>query len=219
MLKGIHAVIFDLDGTLVDSMWIWKAIDRIYLHSINCELPNDLQQDIEGKSFYETAAYFKNRFKIEASLKEIMDTWNQMAFDKYANEVALKHHVLDFLKLLKEKHIKIGIATSNSRILTEAVLKKKGIIDYFDVILTGCEVGVGKPAPDVYLNTAKKLGEKPENCLVFEDLTQGIMAGKSAGMKVCAVADEYSIYQLQEKQELADYYIEDYAQLLERRQA
>lgn len=215
MLNNIQAVIFDLDGTLVDSMWIWNAIDREFLKSVNRELPDDLQQCIEGKSFYETAQFFKQRFELTQSVETIMDTWNKMAFEKYETMVELKPHVLEFLKYLKKNQIKIGIATSNSRILTEAVLKKRNILKYFDVILTGCEVGAGKPAPDVYLNTAKKLGVKPSACLVFEDLTQGIMAGKNAGMRVCAVKDAYSEYQLDEKRKTADYYIEDYIQLYE----
>lgn len=218
MLKEIQAVIFDLDGTLVDSMWIWTAIDREFLKSVDRKLPNDLQQCIEGKSFYETAQYFKQRFELTQSIETIMDTWNEMAYEKYANEVTLKPHVREFLNYLKQHQIKIGIATSNSRILTEAVLEKKGVQDYFDVILTGCEVGAGKPAPDVYLNTAKKLQVLPENCLVFEDLAQGIMAGKNAGMHVCAVSDAYSEYQLSEKRKLADYFIEDYRQLYEESQ-
>ena len=213
MLKNIQAVIFDLDGTLVDSMWIWKAIDKQYLEQFNTELPADLQQHIEGKSFYETAQYFKKRFALKGTVEEIMDVWNKMAYEKYSNEVTLKNNVRQFLDYLKEQRIKIGIATSNSRILTDAVLKRKGVYEYFDAILTGCEVGVGKPAPDVYLNTAKRLGIQPEHCLVFEDLTQGILAGKSAGMRVCAVADEYSDYQMQEKKRLADYFIEDYGQI------
>ncbi|HOO28178.1 MAG TPA: HAD family phosphatase, partial [Lachnospiraceae bacterium] len=100
MLAGIDAVIFDLDGTLVDSMWIWKAIDREYLKTVNRTLPDDLQLCIEGKSFYETAAYFKERFALRESVEEIMDTWNEMAFEKYAKEVTLKNNVLKFLDLL-----------------------------------------------------------------------------------------------------------------------
>jgi len=214
MLAGIDAVIFDLDGTLVDSMWIWKAIDREYLKTVNRTLPDDLQLCIEGKSFYETAAYFKERFALRESVEEIMDTWNEMAFEKYAKEVTLKNNVLKFLDLLKKHQIKIGIATSNSRILTDAVLKEKNVYDYFDAILTGCEVGAGKPAPDIYINTAKKMGVLPDKCLVFEDLIQGVMAGKAAGMHVCAVKDEYSDYQLDEKKQMADYFIEDYAEIL-----
>ncbi len=81
--------------------------------------------------------------------------------------------------------------------------------------MTACEVPKGKPAPDVYLEAARRLGATPENCLVFEDVPMGIQAGKNAGMRVCAVEDLFSAEQIQEKRKLADYYISDYQQVLD----
>lgn len=125
-LEGVEAVIFDLDGTLVDSMWIWRQIDIEYLARFGLELPETLQSEIEGMSFRETAVYFKNRFQIDDSIKQIMKNWNEMAWEKYANEVQLKPGAKDFLKFCKSKSIKLGIATSNSRELAENVLKVQG---------------------------------------------------------------------------------------------
>ena len=85
--------------------------------------------------------------------------------------------------------------------------------DYIQEIVTSCEVKQGKPAPDVYLEAASRLGAQPERCLVFEDVPMGILAGKNAGMRVCAVEDEFSAAQREEKQKLADYYITDYRQV------
>ena len=90
MLKNIDAVIFDLDGTLVDSMWMWKTIDIEYLARFGLEFPEDLQADIEGMSFTETAIFFKNRFKLPDPVDKIKRDWNEMAWDKYLNEVPLK---------------------------------------------------------------------------------------------------------------------------------
>ena len=87
MLDEIQAVIFDLDGTLVDSMWMWKDIDIEYLRQYGIELPETLQQDIEGMSFTETATYFKETFQIPKSLEEIKQDWYDMAYEKYAHEV------------------------------------------------------------------------------------------------------------------------------------
>jgi 16S rRNA pseudouridine516 synthase len=109
----------------------------------------------------------------------------------------------------------MGIASSNSIDMISAVLDSRGIRDYFDAITTGCEVEHGKPAPDVYLKTAQKLGIAPENCLVFEDIPAGIRAGAAAGMITCAVEDEHSAWIRAEKISLADYYIRDYEELLE----
>ena len=215
ILKDIKGVIFDLDGTLVDSMWIWKQIDIEYLSARNIEMPADLQSKIEGMSFYETAVYFKETYKISDSLEVIMDNWNAMAMEKYRSVVPLKEGVKEFLNLLRDKGIVIGIATSNSRILTEAALDNLGISKYFGAIVTGSEIIKGKPEPDVYLTAADKLSVDPKSCLVFEDLPFGIMAGKRAGMKTCAIDDVYSMAMWDEKVALADYSIKSYKEILE----
>ena len=210
MLDGIEAVIFDLDGSLVDSMWMWRAIDIEYLGRFGIPLPEDLQSKIEGMSFNETAIYFKENFHIPDPLERIKDDWNKMAWDKYANEVPLKPGIPEFLEDCRTNGIKLGIATSNSRELVENIALVHGLKDYFSCIMTGCDVGKGKPAPDIYLAVAKELGVNTDRCLVFEDIIPGIQAGLSAGMRVCAVEDAYSVPQREAKRELANYYIEDY---------
>lgn len=213
MLKNKKAVIFDLDGTLVDSMWMWKAIDIEYLGKFGISLPLTLQKDIEGMSFSETAVYFKETFQIEDSLEKIKADWNQMAYEKYTKEVPLKRGAKEFLQFCKEQDIKLGIATSNSRELVDATLEALKIREYFDCVMTACEVAKGKPAPDIYLAVADKVQVSPEECLVFEDIEMGILAGKNAGMEVCAIEDEFSMDQKELKKKLADYYIEDYFQV------
>lgn len=214
ILENIKACIFDLDGTLVDSMWLWKAIDIEYLARFGLTLPEDLQTCIEGMSFSETAVYIKNRFNIPDSLETMKETWNQMAWDKYSNEVPLKPGAKQFLDKCRQKGIKLGIATSNSKALVSNVTKVLVIEDYFDCIMTACEVNKGKPAPDIYLAVANELGVCPNECLVFEDIVAGIMAGHNAGMKVCAVEDAYSSNAREAKKREADYYINDYFDLL-----
>lgn len=214
ILNGIDAVIFDLDGSMVDSMWMWHEIDVEYLGRYHMAVPEDLQQSIEGFSFSETAEYFKKRFCLPDSVETIKRTWNEMAWDKYVKEVPLKPGVQEFLELCRQKEILLGIATSNSRELVTAVLDAHGLRDHFSCIMTGCDVGKGKPAPDIYLAVAKSFGADPTRCLVFEDIIPGIMAGKSAGMKVCAVEDEYSLDQTAKKKILADYYIRDFYELV-----
>ncbi len=215
-LENVEAVIFDVDGTMADSMWMWKRIDKEYLERFGIPLPDTLQADIEGWSFYETAAYFKERFHLEDSVEKIMADWNEMAWEKYEREVPLKPGVRDFMKLCKSRGIKMGIATSNSRELLERVERIHGLTEYVSCIRTGSEVQKGKPAPDIYLAVAEELQVAPEKCLVFEDLAAGIMAGKNAGMKVCAVQDAYSLDSDREKRRLADYYIEEFGQVVER---
>lgn len=214
MLKNIDAVIFDMDGTLIDSMWIWKSIDIEYLKRFGITMPDDLQKSVEGMSFSETAAYFKNRFQLSDSLDQIKEDWNQMAWEKYNSEVPLKEGVLELLQYLKRTNRKMGIATSNSRELVDLVIDKLGVKEYFHSIRTSCEVEKGKPSPDIYLLVAKDLQVDPSRCLVFEDVVQGVMAGKNANMKVCAVYDKHSEKDDQEKKKLADYYVTSMKEIL-----
>ena len=127
MLEQKKAVIFDLDGTLVDSMWMWKEIDIEYLAGFGYACPDDLQRTIEGMSFSETAVYFKERFQIPDSLDEIKAAWTRMSLEKYRNEVPLKPGAKEFLDYLKSSHMKAGIATSNGRILVDTVLESLNI--------------------------------------------------------------------------------------------
>ena len=216
MLRNYDAVIFDLDGTLVDSMWMWRTIDIEYLSRFNIEIPQDLSENVEGMSFSETALYFKNRFKIPDSLETIKETWNNMAYDIYKKRVPLKKGADKFVNYLFDNKIKLGIATSNSRELATCSLKAKNIYEKFGAIVTGCDVNAGKPNPDVYLKTAELLNVKPEKCLIFEDIPHGILAGKSAGMTTCAIEDDYSVNFREEKMKLADYYINDYNEFMEK---
>lgn len=214
MLKDIHAVIFDLDGTLVDSMWVWLDIDREYFKQHGLDVPEQLQQKISGMSFSETANYIKEQFGISDSIEEMKAAWNRMAEEKYEKEVPLKPGAYEFIRKLKEMGIKTGVATSNSRHLVEIALQARGVRSGLDAVRTACEVEKGKPAPDIYLLVAKDLEVEPEHCLVFEDIVEGIQAGKRAGMHTCAIADAASEAIWEEKQQEADYAIQDYRELL-----
>lgn len=214
MIKNIKACIFDLDGTLVDSMWMWPDIDREYLGRFGIEYDDNLKNEIDGISFHETAVYFKNKFGISDSVEKICKDWEDMAYDKYKYEVKEKPGYKKFLEHLRSKGIRMGIATSNNRSMVDAVLESLNMKDFFEVITTSDEVKRGKPAPDVYLTTAKLLNVEPKNCLVFEDVVAGIISGKSAGMKVCAIEDDFTKEVRQKKKELSDYYIVDYSELI-----
>ena len=213
LFSKTDAVLFDLDGTVVDSMWIWKQIDIDYFARFGIVMPENYQRLIEGLSFYETAVYTHDHFIPQVSVEDMINDWNAMAYSHYVNKVKPKPYIDRFLSYLADSGIKLGIATSNSKILCNATLEKNGLIKYFDSILTGEECGAGKPAPDVYINSAKALGVKCENCIVFEDICKGLEAGKAAGMVTVAVHDEYSSGQWKEKCDLADHYIMSYKEI------
>lgn len=213
-MDNIEAVIFDLDGTLIDSMNIWAKIDEEYLGNFGLSVPEKLQEEITHLTLTETALYFKENFNIENTIEDIISTWHDMAFYHYSNTIKLKDGVIPYLKLLKDMNIKIALATSNSVPLLEATLKNNGIYDYFDAITTTEEVKKSKDNPDIYLLSAKKLNVSPENCLVFEDIVQAVNGAKLAGMKVYSIYDESSKSQKEELIRLSDRYILTFNELL-----
>jgi HAD superfamily hydrolase (TIGR01509 family) len=213
MLNNIKAAIFDLDGTLIDSMGIWGKIDIDFLEKRGIEVPSDLREHIEHLSFIDTAKYFKNRFNLSETIEDIMDEWNNMAYYEYSNTVVLKPGAKEYLDCLKAKGIKLALATSNSHVLLEAVLKKNGVFNYFDSITTTIEVERGKNHPDIYLLSASKLQVSPEECMVFEDILPAVLGAKAAGMTVIAINDSYSEHQREDILKNADYYIYEYEEL------
>lgn len=212
--RPVKAVIFDLDGTLVDSMWIWKDIDIIYLKRHNFPLPEDLQKSIEGMSFTETANYFKTRFSIPDDVETIKAEWVDMAEEYYSRHIDLKGGAREFIQRLKASGILVGIGTSNSRELALMVLKRHALELYISELVTSCEVPQGKPAPDVFLRAAELMGVAPENCLVFEDTHAGVLAGLAAGMQVIAVRDAHSEPWAHEIEPLVQRYITDYDEII-----
>lgn len=213
-MNDIKAVIFDLDGTLVDSMWVWEQIDIDFLKSKGYTPPEDLKDAITHLTFTQTAEYFKNRFNLSDSIDEIKNTWHNMAYNFYSSKVFLKEGVVPFFEKLKSLNIKIGLATSSSVVLLEATLKNNGIYDLFDAITVTDEVKKSKENPDVYLLAAKKLNVSPENCVVFEDIIAAVRGAKLAGMKVVGVYDKASDDQKEILIETCDKYIHSYNELL-----
>lgn len=214
-LDNFEAIIFDLDGTLIDSMWIWKQIDIDFLEKRNIVLPDDLQKDIEGMSFTETANYFIERFALNESLEDIQREWNEMAKQFYRKHIPLKEQVYEVIQYALSRGIKLGIGTSNSRELLHEVMEAHGLNAWFDSVRTSCEVAKGKPSPDIFLKVAEDLMVNPERCLVFEDTHAGVLAAKNAGMTVYAIYDDLSAPYMDVIKRDADAYINSFSEVLE----
>lgn len=213
-MSKIKGVIFDLDGTLIDSMGVWLAVDKEFLTKRGIPVPENLFEDIEGgNSFVEVAEYFKQKFGLTESLEEIMDEWTEMVFEHYANSVKIKPFVLEFLKLLKKDNIRIGIGTSNSKMLAETVLEANKVYDYFDAIVDGYSKVRGKPYPDIFLKVAGLLSIPNDECLVVEDVLVGVQAAKNAGMKVFAIRDEHNKREWNSIKNIADFAAQDFDEL------
>ncbi len=212
----IEAAIFDLDGTLVDSMSHWSNVDKEYLAKRNINVPENLFLDIkEGNSFLEVASYFKQRFDLSDSITDILKEWTILVAHHYKTEIKLKPGVKRFLDMLKHQGIKLGIGTSNSLELASLALKYNNIEDYFETIITGCRDIKGKPYPDIFNNVASNLEIKPANCFVCEDSLVGVKAAKRAGMHTIAVYDSFSKQDIETIKNISDYFAYDFYQIIE----
>jgi len=208
------AVIFDLDGTLIDSMQVWRKVDAEFLGSRGIKVPDDLFEHLpNGNSFIQTAQYFKDRFELPDSVQSIMNEWTQMVTHHYQQDILLKVGAAELVHDLVSQGILLGLATSNSRFLASAVLSRSGIWDCFTASVTGEEVKMGKPYPEIYQKTACLLDIEAQDCIVLEDTLSGVQAGKAAGMKVIAIYDADNLDQIPKIKSVADFYAEDYTQV------
>ena len=210
------AIIFDLDGTLIESMQIWRQVDAEFLGKRGMEVPKDLFDHLpNGNSFIQTAQYFKDRFGLGESVESIMQEWTDMVTYHYSHDIELKPSAKELVLHLNSVNIPIGLGTSNSLFLAEKVLALNGISEYFSAMVTGEQVAMGKPFPDIYLACAQKLGVLPGDCLAVEDTLSGVRAAKAAGMAVFAVYDEDSKAQQDQIKHEADQYIYDLKEIMD----
>lgn len=187
------AAIFDLDGTLLDSMGVWDQVDIDFLGKRGIEVPPDYMIKVSSMQFRQIAEYTIARFGLKDTPEELMQEWDDMVRVAYSTTVEAKPGALDYLRDLKSAGVKMGVATSLPPQLREPALRHVGMLDLFDDIVSVDDANdVGKDQPDVYLLTAERLGVKPADCTVFEDLLVGIKSAKSVGMKVWAMHDDSS---------------------------
>lgn len=213
-IKNFKGVIFDLDGTLFDSMGIWKEVDIAFFRNHGMKMPSDYQDKIKDMHFRTMAIYTKERFHMRSSIDDIMNEWCELCYDKYANDVPLKAGVKEFLDYLKENKIKIAFATANTTELSEVCLKSNGIFDYFQTGAYLHETETDKSNPEVYFLACERLGLRPEECIVFEDLLAGIKGAVKGGFTVCGVYDSHSRKDTDKIKKIADYYINSFKELL-----
>lgn len=213
-MAGIKAVIFDLDGTVADSMYVWDKVDRDFLSQRGIEVTQEYTDAVKSMFFETAAKYTIDTYGLKESVEQIIEIWLNMAKREYESNVKIKSSVNEYLRMLKKYRIKIGMATSSNPYLCEPVLVNNKIKKYFDEICYTSQVGKSKEFPDIYLYTAERLGVTPCECVVFEDIIEGICGAKKAGMRTVAVYDKMSENDIGILKKTADKYIFDFSEIL-----
>lgn len=209
----ITGAIFDFDGVLLDSMFIWDTLGETYLESQGIRPREDVNQALRPMSLLQAAEYFHSDYGMKESVQEIIDGINSLVEHFYADLVKPKPGVIDFLDKLRENNVKMCITTATDRFMVDAALKRNKMEQYFEKIFTCTEVGHGKDEPDIYLQALDYLDISKKETIVFEDALYAIKTAKDADFKVVAVYDNSARYQQAEIIKLADAYITTFEEM------
>jgi len=213
MFQNVKGMIFDFDGTLINSLKLWQEVDVEFLRARGIACPDNLQQDIEGMGLQDCARYFQERFSLTDSVESMISEWSDMVREKYFH-LSWKEGSEKFLQYAKDVDYPMAMATSNQEDLVSKVLGHRGLSHIFSAIATSDYVGAAKPEPDVFLEAARRIGVRAEDCLVFEDTYAGVEGAKRAGMRAVAVYNGH-MGNWEAIQSLADHHIYEYHSLLE----
>lgn len=190
--KNKKLFIFDMDGTLLDSMEFWQNLGRQYLESKGKAPENNLEKIIESMTLKESASYFKTKYSLEEDVETIIKQVLDFIEDKYLNEIPLKKGVKDFLIKAHSNGYKMCILTTSEKSQAIGALKRTGVLDLFDAIYTDRDFDLSKKNPQIYIKTCEKMGESPSDTVVFEDALYAVESAKKAQCTVIGVYDEYS---------------------------
>ncbi len=189
ILDGIKCAIFDMDGTILDSMEMWHTIADKYLESIGKVPRKDLWDNVKRLNMVETAQYFIDEYGVQKTIEEIGVEVKELIMKFYAESLELKEGARKFLEKLNEKGIPCVLATATERSCTLACMKRLDCEKYFREIITCLDLNTSKSSPLIFEKSARRCGAKPAESLVFEDALHAIRTAHKAGFKVCAVYD------------------------------
>ena len=207
----ITGAIFDVDGTLLDSMSIWDTIGADYLRSIGYTPKENLNETFQAMSLRQAARYYQTEYGVTRSIAEIMDGVNGLLERFYRDEAPLKPGVREFIRRLSGRGVRLCIATATERPLVEAALSRAGILEYFECILTCTDVGHGKDEPFIYREALKRIGGERSSVVVFEDALHAARTARADGFPVAAVFDSHETRQ-EELTALADFCLADFSE-------
>ena len=206
MMSG---VIFDVDGTLLDTMQMWKHAGERYLAMLGIEAEPRLGEILFPMSMTGGATYLKEKYHLSANVLDIIKGIHEVIHDFYRYEAKLKPGVLEFLIMLREKKIKMSVATSSDRELIEASFRRLSLMEFFDGIYTCTEVGADKKEPTIYIKAQEVMNTKISETWVFEDALYAVQTAHNAGFRVAGVYDEVSHKDQEKLREVVDFYFYD----------
>ena len=209
---NITGAIFDFDGTLFDSMHIWKGIKYQYLDYMGLTLTRADIEAFNGLYLRESLILAKERFDLDESYEELFAGFFDYLKERYLKEAAPKNDIIGFLEKLEAKGVKMGIATATGEPALEAVLKKYGMLKYFSAIYSTYPVGASKAEPKVYDVVLEELGTDKETTWVFEDALYAAKTAKANGYNLVGIFD-VSEPEAEELEKLADIYIHNYDEI------
>ena len=205
------AVLFDMDGTILDSSAMWDAIPYLVLKDLDRAVEPDVQTDIFPLGVCEMAAYFERRYHLEQTEAEIYEIIAAHIRRYYHEQAQLKAGVLPLMQRLSARGVRLAVCTATAHAFSDCAMKITGAARYLSAVQT-CEDVDGRPKsdPTLFLHTAAQCGAEPDEVWVFEDALHCILAAKRAGFSVCAVADPASAFQRAEILKLADCFLNSF---------
>lgn len=206
MLRG---AIFDFDGTLFDSMFVWENAGEVYLRSLGIEPREKLAGKINTMSLRQSAEYISGKYGVDLTVNEIMNGINRAVEQFYFNTVQPKPGVIDFLERLRSGGVRLCIATASARYQVRAALKRCSMEAFFSEIFTCDDVGHGKDEPFIFRKALEHLNTARADTVVFEDAYYALKTAKADGFITAAVYDSYEKKQ-EELRAAADFFLKDY---------
>ena len=211
---SFSAAIFDFDGTLAETWSLWHRVDEIFFAARGLPFDEDASTTLATLGFAAGAQWCVERYRLRDEVSDIVDEWNRLGAALYENEVRLRHGAEAYVRALRSRGVRVGLATTNDPHVLGA-MRHVDVRALFDAVVCGREVAHGKDHPDIYLEAARRLGAEPADCVVFEDILPGTLSAARAGMATVAVASSDPRQPAGELRRAADLWIDGWEGLLD----